>query len=197
MRIAISGSHSLGKSTFVKDFAQSHPDFQYEQEPYRALCQDHNILFAEAQTCDHIQLQLDYSIEKLHQYSPGDKVIFDRCPADFIPYASYSIPYGTADIDQTFVNSLYPKVKEALKDLDLIVFIPISSEHPILLEDDGIRPTHDFYREWVDSAFKVLYRKNLKTIFPDQNPPKLIEIVGPRQARLNALNKIIQKLSVP
>ena len=37
MRIAISGSHSLGKSTLVRDFKAAHPDFQLFDEPYREL----------------------------------------------------------------------------------------------------------------------------------------------------------------
>jgi hypothetical protein len=75
--------------------------------------------------------------------------------------------------------------------LDLIVFIPISEAHPIELEDDGHRPTHDFYREWVDKAFKKLYRENLQLIMPANNPPALVEIVGNRKDRLKQLDKII------
>jgi hypothetical protein len=47
MRIAISGSHSLGKSTLVSDFLKSHPNYDFEDEPYRALRQVHEIKFAE------------------------------------------------------------------------------------------------------------------------------------------------------
>ena len=37
MRIAISGSHSLGKSTVVKGWLETHPEFRHEDEPYRVL----------------------------------------------------------------------------------------------------------------------------------------------------------------
>ncbi|MFM1890495.1 MAG: hypothetical protein RLZZ565_1252, partial [Planctomycetota bacterium] len=35
MRIAISGSHSLGKSTVVHDWVTAHPEYRREEEPYR------------------------------------------------------------------------------------------------------------------------------------------------------------------
>lgn len=195
MRIAISGSHSLGKSTFVQDFIKSHAEYVYEKEPYRALRDRYEIKFAEEQTCHHIQLQLDYCIERVKLYSPNANVMFDRSPADFIPYSEYSVHYGRADINQDFVNSLYPKIIEVLGYLDLIVFIPISADHPIDLEDDGVRPTHDFYREWVDNAFKTLYRENLETILPKKSPFKLVEIVGTRQERLKRLDEMMKACS--
>jgi nicotinamide riboside kinase len=33
MRTAISGSHSIGKSTFVRDWAEQHPGYVHEEEP--------------------------------------------------------------------------------------------------------------------------------------------------------------------
>lgn len=194
MRIAISGSHSLGKSTFVRDFLQAHPDYAFEDEPYRALCHLHEIKFAEEQTQHHIMLQFEHCIGRVEQYQPGDKVICDRSPADFIPYTDYSVHYGTADIDEAFLQSLYPRIRQALQHLDLIIFIPISTEHPIDLEDDGHRPTDNRYREWVDARFKAMYHEQLKSFMPKKNPPCVIEIVGDRRARLAQLEKIIEAL---
>lgn len=193
MRIAISGSHSLGKSTFVKDFLKEHPDYAFEEEPYRALRHNHDIKFAEDQTRHHIMLQLNYCINQIKKYHPGDKVICDRCPADYIPYADYTAHYGRTDINKIFIESLYPLVRDSLQNLDLIVFIPISAEHPIELEDDGHRPTHDVYREWVDGMFKKLYRENVNIIMPASNSPRLMEIVGDRQTRLKCINEIINE----
>lgn len=195
MRIAISGSHSLGKSTFVRDFLLAHPDYAFEEEPYRAIRHEHEIVFGEDQTQHHINLQLDHCIKRVSQYEPGSRVICDRCPADYIPYASYSIEHGRQDIDAAYVKSLYPRIRESLTHLDLIVFIPISAEHPIQLEEDGHRPTHDFYRDWVDEAFKKLYRENTQTILPAQHAPKVVEMVGDRESRLKQLDQMIQQMT--
>ncbi len=195
MRIAISGSHSLGKSTFVHDFIESHTNYAFEDEPYRALRENHEIKFAEDQTRHHIMLQLNHCMNRLKKYNRGDNVIFDRCPVDYIPYASYTVDHGHTDIDKVFIQSLYPLVQKSLQHLDLIVFVPMSSQHPIALEEDGHRPTHDIYRDWVDNAFKTLYRDHLNTILPPHHPLKIVEIVGDRQTRLTLLNDIIKDIA--
>ena len=42
MRIVTSGTHSVGKSTVVWDFLKAHPDYIREEEPYRAVCENHD-----------------------------------------------------------------------------------------------------------------------------------------------------------
>jgi hypothetical protein len=37
MRVAVSGTHSVGKSTLVADIHRTFPGFAHEEEPYRAL----------------------------------------------------------------------------------------------------------------------------------------------------------------
>ncbi|CAK6700738.1 hypothetical protein BBFGKLBO_02925 [Synechococcus sp. CBW1107] len=69
MRIAVSGSHSLGKSTVVNDWVVCHGDYIREEDPYRALglqgpCE---ILFREASTRLHNGIQLYYSISRVHR----------------------------------------------------------------------------------------------------------------------------------
>ncbi len=34
MRIAVSGTHAIGKSTLAEDFVEKHPEFVLEPEPY-------------------------------------------------------------------------------------------------------------------------------------------------------------------
>lgn len=187
MRIAISGTHSVGKSTFVKDFHNKHPEYIFENEPYRELMHEHEILFGDLQTQHHIDLQLNHCLKHTVQYKPGEKVIFDRCPIDFIPYSDYTAQNAHTDIDEAYVTGMYERVRPALHHLDLIVFVPISLDYSMVLEDDGHRPVEDLYQDWVDKRFKTLYRDKLKTIMPEKNAPKLIEITGPREARIQQL----------
>ena len=80
MRIAISGSHSLGKSTVVNDWVARHPNFIREEEPYRALGLHgpYEILFRDASTRLHNGIQLYYNISRVHRYATSaDDVIFD------------------------------------------------------------------------------------------------------------------------
>src|SRR3990167_3262039 len=194
MRIAISGTHSQGKSTFCSDFLARHPDYAFEDEPYRALKDKHEILFGDNQTTHHIDLQLNHCINQVKKYKPGDKVLFDRPPTDYIPYSEYTAKNAHTDIDKAYVDSLYDRVKPVMHHLDLIVFIPITEDYHIQLEDDGHRPVEDFYRNWVDEAFKAMYRGDLSRFLPDKNAPKIVEITGPREVRIELLEAAIREI---
>ena len=63
MRIAISGSHSLGKSTVVNEWVAKNPAFRREEEPYRALglYGPYEILFRDASTKLHNGIQMYYT----------------------------------------------------------------------------------------------------------------------------------------
>ena len=74
MRVAVSGTHSVGKSMLVADIHETFGKFIHEEEPYRAL--------------------------------------------------------------REIVESLVKPVRESLRFLDVIVFVPVSREHPIHLEND-------------------------------------------------------------
>lgn len=131
MRIAISGSHSLGKSTVVNDWVARHPHFDREEEPYRALGLHgpYQILFRDASTRLHNGIQLYYSISRVHRYAtPADDVIFDRAPVDYLAYSQYTA------------------VTESLDHLDILAFVPKSDEWPVEMEADGIRPVDHAYR---------------------------------------------------
>ena len=77
----------------------------------------------------------------------SDFVIFDRCPVDHIAYSQYTANYGTTDINDEFVESLAERVRDSLQNLDLLIFLPITSEWPIAMENDGIRPIDLPYRD--------------------------------------------------
>ena len=111
MRIAISGSHSLGKSTIVNEWVAKNPQFHREEEPYRALglYGPYEILFRDASTKLHNGIQMYYNISRIYRYGKStDDVIFDRAPVDYIAYSQYTANQGSTDIDAAFVESMVP-----------------------------------------------------------------------------------------
>ena len=93
MRIAVSGSHSLGKSTVVNDWVAAHPEYRREEEPYRALslAGPYEIRFRDASTRLQNGIQMYYSISRVHRFSACTAdVIFDRAPVDYIAYSVYT-----------------------------------------------------------------------------------------------------------
>ena len=191
MRIAISGSHSLGKSTLVWDWIKRHPQYTLEEEPFRALDGEmYDIRFRQESNRLHNGIQMYYNASRVNLYSSiNDCVIFDRAPVDYIAYSQYTADKKTTDIDDAFVDAMVPRVKETLQRLDLVVFIPMTNRWPVEMEDDGIRPVDLPYRAEVDAIFKQIYRDERFLVMPDKNRPKLIELWGSREQRLDRLQQ--------
>ena len=195
MRIAISGSHSLGKSTVVNDWVAKHPQFIREKEPYRVLglMGPYEIHFRDASTKLHNGLQMYYNISRIYRYHQStDDVIFDRAPVDYIAYSQYTANQGSTDIDDAFVESMVPVVRESLDHLDILAFVPKSEAWPVEMEADGIRPVDHAYRDEVDAIYKQIYREGRFNVLPATHGPLLIELWGAREQRLQQLQKAIQ-----
>ena len=198
MRISVSGSHSLGKSTIVNDWMAQHPGFLREEEPYRALglYGPYEILFRDASTKLHNGIQLFYNISRIHRYGNfADDVIFDRAPVDYLAYSQYTANQGSTDIDDAFVESMVPAVRESLDHLDILAFVPRSEDWPVAMEDDGIRPVDYAYRDEVDAIFKEIYREGRFQVFPEKNSPLLVELGGSRETRLSQLQEAIDAVT--
>jgi hypothetical protein len=188
MRIAISGYHSLGKSTIVNEWFAKNPNFVREEEPYRALglYGPYEILFRDASTKLH---------NGIHRYGKStDDVIFDRAPVDYIAYSQYTANQGSTDIDAAFVESMVPAVRESLDHLDILAFVPKSDAWPVEMETDGIRPVDPAYRDEVDAIFKQIYREGRFQVLPEKNGPLLLELWGPREQRLDQLQAAIDEV---
>jgi hypothetical protein len=198
MRIAVSGSHSLGKSTLVDDWVARYPQFTREEEPYRALglYGPYQILFRDESTRLHNGIQLYYSLSRVHRYAAqSDDVIFDRAPVDYLAYSQYTADAGSTDIDDAFVMSMVPAVIESLDRLDIIAFVPKSDVWPVEMEADGIRPTDYAYRDAVDAVFTQIYREGRYGVFSGERHPLVVELVGSRQDRLDQLAQAAAEVS--
>ena len=225
MRIAISGSHSLGKSTLVRDFQAAHPEFELLDEPYRELvAHQERIHFAEraSQRCNRLMTQ--HAIDRINQarqHKPTMPVICDRSCLDFIPYSHYARAMGSSeglplhqrlhttevrpdmqekngvlfpsDINASFIEELWCSIIEsqALSSYDLIAFVPLTGDSTIdpSMENDGIRSVETAYRDWVDAAFKQLFRHELLKRIP--RACRVVEITGSRLDRVTQLEQAI------
>lgn len=196
MRIAVSGTHSVGKSTLVADLLAALPGYLHEEEPYRALRSQYPIKFGKESTryCNGVQTY--YNISRVMTYaSAAEKVVFDRAPVDYIAYSKYTAHFGLTDLDEGFVESLVEPVRQSLTYLDLIVFVPISKHHPMHLEADGIRPIDPTYRVHVDKDFKAIYRDGAFGIFTGERRggPRVLEVQGSREERVAQVKEAMGK----
>lgn len=71
-------------------------------------------------------------------------------------------------------------------------FVPISTHHPMHLENDGIRPSDKEYRVEVDRDFKRVYRDALYDLFSERGAPRLVEVTGSREDRISQLRRLVR-----
>ncbi len=186
MRIAISGTHFIGKSTLIEDFIKKNPHYKCESEPYYKLQDEESMELSLEPSLDNLLEQLEYSINRLNECENEDNIIFDRCPVDFLAYAMCVLDQDLIDINDSEVSERFPEMKEALSHLDLIVFLPITKENPIEYTEEN--PT---YRKEADENFKKIYWDEICDIFPEYDPPKIIEISGDRITRIKQLESYL------
>lgn len=117
MRIAISGSHLVGKTTLAEALAEALPRYELVPEPYYLLEEDGHE-FAEMPSIEDFERQLERSFQCVQE--SGTNVILDRCPLDIL---GYLITHQNADAFQ--LEDWMPRVRESIAKLDLIVFVPI------------------------------------------------------------------------
>lgn len=182
MRIAVSGTHFIGKSTLIADFIKAHPEYSSVIEPYYQLQDEQEIDLSLEPTIESLVAQLDYSIEQLNQYANQSHIIFDRCPIDFIAYALCSLEEDGVDIHDCEISERFTEIKDALNNLDYILFLPITKEHRIEYTEEN--PS---YRLKADKYFKQIYRDDSYDLFPRYGHPKIIELWGDRSTRIKKL----------
>ncbi len=126
MRIAVTGTHQVGKTTFIGFLEERLDNYQFFQEPYYRL-EEQGALFSKEPTVDDFLLQLEYSI-KLMEEKHTD-VIFDRSPLDFLAYVQ-------ALGGEQHVATHYDLVQECLSSLDLLIFLRIG--YPDIMESGAV-----------------------------------------------------------
>ena len=126
MRIAISGTACQGKYTLVKDFLDLWPSYKTPEKTYRSVLQENNLSHSSKTNKETQRKILDFMIEEQQKYRSSDNVIFDRCPLDNLVYSMWACEQNNSDIDEEFVSSCIPLVRESFRNLDIIFFIPIT-----------------------------------------------------------------------
>ena len=173
MRIAVSGSHGTGKSSLIEAFLARCPGYAHEPEAYEALADDIE-LTADGPTPEGLQALLDYTIAAVDLRAAGVPVIFERSPADYLAYAMAAArSVWSQDALASFIAESLPRVRESVRRLDLIVFLPVSAE-VAARSGEGRR-----YRRRVDDALRRILIEDDHGLFDAGPPPRVVEL-GPR-----------------
>ncbi len=124
MKIAVTGSHKVGKTTLIAKLQESLPEYECRAEAYYEL-EEEGFLFSEIPVTEDYIKMLEHSIEQIYS-SDNNNVIFDRCPIDMLAYIQ-----AVNESHDLNIQSLYNRVQNAMSEIDLLVYIPI--EKPDLI----------------------------------------------------------------
>lgn len=126
MRIAVTGTHRVGKTSLVEALAEK-LGYASVPEPYRLL-EDEGVEI-DGVSVEDFEMQLEKSIDVLAE-TEGDDVVFDRCPLDFVAYLR-ALGY---DIDPELVS-----IEKAMETIELVVVVRIESPDRIAVSADDDR----------------------------------------------------------
>jgi nicotinamide riboside kinase len=186
-KIAVCGTQGQGKSTFIKDFISKFPMYSTPEETYRDFVKKENLSLNKGATKEVQEKILNFMIDQTMYNYGNKKMIFDRCPIDNLMYSMWSAEKGKTDIGDEFVEKSISLVRESLKFLDLIIFIPMTKHHTIPLIDDGVRDVDPIYVKEIDTLFKCYfstYKKRVGNFFDFDDCPAIVEVYGDRNTRL-------------
>ena len=155
---------------------QAHPDFVHEPEPYAVLVEEFGEEFSGEPCVDDFYRQLQFNIERLEHCAREERLIYERCPIDFVAYIDV--------LDSQAAQASVGLVTDAIQNLDLIVYLPI---------DPTLDVPHDEYpklRESVDRRLSAVFREDEFGIISSSDVI-VIEATGSTKQRLRILEEAL------
>jgi hypothetical protein len=133
VRIAVSGTHVIGKSTLAEALGERLRDHTIVPEPYELLA-DRGYEFEHPPSVEDFVAQLRQSLAVLRR--PAPNLIFDRCPLDFLGYI-----YASPGVERFDVEPWRRSIAAAMASLDLVVAPRVDPQHEprVLVEDAAFR----------------------------------------------------------
>jgi len=196
MKICVSGTSCTGKTTFISDFLKQWPNYTTPTETYRDVIKNRaHSSSASKEVQDDI---LNFLVDQATKYSKEDNVIFDRCVLDNLAYTTWLSLKGK--VDEEYVNKVRHIVNITLSMYDIILYTPLTSVAVVNIEDDNFRDTDPEYRIEIDNIFKAFqqsYYKGNGAVFPKENTPALIELIGSREQRIQLVKLYLNEEGQP
>lgn len=128
MKIAVSGSHSVGKSTLLAELRQTLPQFTFVDEAYlHLLAEGHD--FAATPSVDDIEAQLERSISLVSSHAESNAV-FERCPIDYLAYLA------ALKVDRETLTYWIEASSAAVSAIDGIIFVGVEQPDRIHVSPD-------------------------------------------------------------
>lgn len=196
MRLAVSGTACIGKTTLINDMVKTWPAYTANRFNYREKLKEGQ--HSKSCTQETQWMILNDMIDELQKYSSTDYVIFDRCPLDNLIYSMWAFEHNEGDINAEFIAKCIPLVRESMRLLDIVFFLPITKVAPVGIVSNGTRETDETYIKEIDNLFKALVSQYQHTLeksvfFPKDDCPGIIEIFGSPLQRIELLKQYLNE----
>lgn len=171
MRIAVSGTHAMGKTTLVEALGERLPGYTIVPEPYEVLA-ERGYVFEQPPSIEDFIIQLRLSLATLRRRSPN--LILDRCPLDFLGYIAAS-----PDADRFDLSAWRDPIMQAMKRLDLVVAVHADPTN------DPVGPIEDAaFRSAVDELLRDIVDNDCFNLLEDVD---VLVLGGPWNRRIDTV----------
>lgn len=185
MKLAVIGPQNTGKSTFIKDFVKTFPNYSTPVETYRDIIKRKKLAINQQSSETNQKVIRDFLFDQIcHNREPN--ILFDRCVIDNYVYSLALYEKKQASLE--FLNETFDMAVKHLEFLDGIIFIP--STVAVKLANDDLRDIETKYIDKINRFF-------IKTLFllHKDRPIEVFVISGDRRERMKLARDIFRYIN--
>jgi len=197
MRIGVSGTQNIGKSTVIKDFLERWDMYETPEKSYRDVLKEKGLSCNQETTPETQTIVLNHLCDSVMDFAHRlDNVITDRTPYDALAYSMWANAKGIEGFDDEFIMGQINLAREASSFYDIIFHIPIVEGHDVEIVEDDLRDTDPDFRVEMDNIFSAIF----STYFKQEGPffkwgdcPAVIELFGSPEERMELMKLYVNK----
>jgi hypothetical protein len=196
MRIAVCGTSNQGKSTFIDDFIKEWPMYKRSGDSYRNAIKELNLPINKKTTKESQRKILECLNKDMEDAHKEKYVIFDRSTLDNLVYSLRALGTGQSNLDAAFIKESATIVKDSMRFIDIIFFLPITKFSPVDVKSRDLRDTDRIFRVEIDNIFKAIAAQHLQgksEFFHKEDAPPIIEIFGAPLERIEMAKLYVNK----
>jgi hypothetical protein len=194
MRIAIIGAQGVGKTTVFNNFLARWSMYTTPEKTYRDLIKEKNLKLNENGDMASQMIIRDVLADIAMDNAGKQYTVHDRCPIDNLVYTLWLADKGKLegkDVDEFIATSIL-MVKETMKFYDIIFWIPINHNIPLVNAEN--RSADANYRQEIDNIFAGVYehyKTNSGLLFDKEDQPTMIPLDGELTQRMESIAQYI------
>lgn len=193
-KIAVCGTACQGKSTLIQDMIKRWPKLTTPEKTYRDVIKERGLVINKDGNAESQKIILDVLTDQLMVNYGHKKVVFDRCPLDNLVYSIWLNGKYPDRMPDKEVEKAITIVRESLKFLDAIFFIPITKVHKVDIQPSEQREIDPEYISEIDNIFKAVIQTQkigIGKFFDLADCPPIIEVFGDRETRIKMMELYI------